>query len=223
MADFIYLYWTKNPFFHLTGIDLDSQLLTVVPKAKTVISYMKYKSGNEFYFLLTKLEKTNKLHGNNSADFRTCILRIISYFHEKDCLLYLVEENLVKEIIEADENLPLTPCLVCKGTDKLSTLKFRLCVDKNVLDFYYEDFKDAFSCLFASYFILGLQYPHACSKTLEFLQSFIFGLNTGDDKGSKVALNKRKSGSSYPIVLKFHDELVSFNKEIESQIELLTY
>ena len=120
-------------------------------------------------------------------------------------------EIIPKENIESLDKLPATPCLVSEGLDILTSTKYRLCIDKTLVENSCEDFKTAFSCLFASYYIFNCRYPKQSEKTLKFIQRYIFGINpTVDNGGSRVLSNTKKGRSVHPAVLKFNQSLVEF-------------
>jgi hypothetical protein len=201
----------KVHFEILTDIKLDSQLSHVFENINTVINYMRFTGGIHYYKLGKRLDELSNNNGN--AKLQCAIMVIMYYFKETNNIFYLTPNIHDLQQINADETIPLTPCLICEGTDILSSTQFRLSLDKKIMEFVLMSFKDALICFFASYFNFNYKYPKQNAVTMEFLEGFIFGLTA--EIQSKNTQNKKKGRKHHPQVLQLNKALSDFRDDVD--------
>ncbi|XP_071832157.1 uncharacterized protein [Apostichopus japonicus] len=87
------------------------------------------------------------------------------------------------------------PVVPIKGTTLLAGRKYMIAVDKVVVNHLIADFQSALAYLFATYYVLNIQYPADSCVTLEFIQRCFVGINPPTSGKS------RKSSAINPKVL----------------------
>ncbi|RXN34461.1 Interferon-induced 44 [Labeo rohita] len=181
-------------FHELTGVSLKETFLgNVEKKGKRVLDFMKIVCADKSKQVLQAVTKLKILRGQLegcSEDVKDLVLLILSYFNEKEEKLFCyVEETCMGKEVQV-ENLPVTPCIIVRGTSCYAAKQFMLSVDQKIVNDHIPTFISAVCMMFASYYCFNIHYPVDLGSTLEFIQRCFF--NISPEKGTKVETKKNK-------------------------------
>ncbi|XP_071855016.1 uncharacterized protein [Apostichopus japonicus] len=185
-------------FHELVGIELMPTLSkSLDTKGQSVMHYLRKVATKKpalkdvFDAIEVARAETNDL----TPEMPGLIWLLTCYFGEKvDTLLYLSKETSSDQEAVSGLNSP-SPCSVVSGTTLLAGRKYMIAVDKVVVNHLIADFQSALAYLFATYYVLNIQYPADSCVTLEFIQRCFVGINPPTSGKS------RKSSAINPKVL----------------------
>ncbi|KAL6456303.1 hypothetical protein MHYP_G00348460 [Metynnis hypsauchen] len=119
-----------------------------------------------------------------SEDVKEMVLLLLSYFNEKEDVMfsYMEDTCLAGEVQIAQDQL--TPTIVVCGRSCYFAGRFMLSVDRSVVQDNIPSFISALCMMFGRYYCFKIHYPSELASTLEFLQRCFFSINP--EKGTKV-------------------------------------
>ncbi|XP_062393553.1 uncharacterized protein LOC134081549 isoform X2 [Sardina pilchardus] len=175
-------------FTELTGADLKETFIrNVEMKGKRLLNYLRTVGVKKSKFL-PALMKFRLMRGELTGcteDAKELVLLLLSYFDEKEDLMFCyVEESCQAEELQMTQ-VPLTPTIVVCGQNCFSSSRFMLSVDRTIVNDNISCFTSALSLMFGSYFCFNIHYPAKLASTLEFVQRCFYSVNP--QKGTKVA------------------------------------
>ncbi|XP_035999502.1 uncharacterized protein LOC118564740 isoform X2 [Fundulus heteroclitus] len=161
-------------FEELTGVSLKQTFLTSLEKkGKRLLDFLKTTCADKSKRVLETVIKLQIQRGQQKGcaeDVMDMILLLLSYFDEKEEILFhYIEETCLAEEVQT-ESLPVTPCIIVCGSSCYASRLFMLSVDRKVVNDQITDFISAVCLMLGSYYCLNIHYPVKLGSTLEFLQ-----------------------------------------------------
>ncbi|XP_066504840.1 uncharacterized protein [Hoplias malabaricus] len=196
-------------FKELTGIGLKETFTRNVDmKGKRLLNYMKtvcVNKNKKFLQAVLKHKTTVGEVSGCSEDIKEMVLLLLSYFDEKEDVMFCyVEDTCLAGEVQMDQ-VPLTPTIVVCGQSCYSTRRFMLNVDRSIVQDKVTSFVSALCMMFGSYYCFNIHYPSDLASTLEFLQRCFFSINP--EIGTKVEKTNTSRLHVNPRVLTLIQEL----------------
>ncbi|KAJ8339841.1 hypothetical protein SKAU_G00344740 [Synaphobranchus kaupii] len=215
-----------NHFHKLTDIDISACLSNaLLTKGRRIVYFFasqKWKWTRGIPGVLEEIESYGALSNNQVAI--AAIILMMKYFNEKEESIFtLADETATKTSLEVETSLATTPRLIMLGRHLMSATRWMVSVEgKVVFDLDRDDnFADALSVFFGSFYVFNLEYQEAACATLELIQRFFVKINPdeGTKCTSKVGTSrktgapvKRKVVSIHPRVTTFLQRLTEFER-----------
>ncbi|XP_034149423.1 uncharacterized protein LOC109615597 [Esox lucius] len=175
-------------FKELTGVELKETFIKNVDlKGKRLLNYMNTVCMNKNKKFLQAVTKFKVMRGELigcSEDVKEMVLLLLSYFDEKEDVMFCyVEDTCLAGEVQMDQ-VHLTPTIVVCGRSCYSSRRFMLSVDRNIVHNRHRAEMKEGMLMFGSYYCFNIHYPSELASTLEFLQRCFFCINP--EKGTKV-------------------------------------
>ncbi|KAL6466697.1 hypothetical protein MHYP_G00245010 [Metynnis hypsauchen] len=140
-----------------------------------------------------------------SEDVKEMVLLLLSYFNEKEDVMFsYMEDTCLAGELQMDQ-VQLTPTIVVCGRSCYSAGRFMLSVDRGIVQDNIPSFISALCMMFGSYYCFSIHCPSELASTLEFLQRCFFSINP--EKGTKVEKTTTSCLPVNPRVLTLIQEL----------------
>ncbi|KAL7885610.1 hypothetical protein AOLI_G00059050 [Acnodon oligacanthus] len=196
-------------FKELTGIGLKETFTRNVDlKGKQLLNYMNTVCVNrnrKFPQAVTKCKVMKGEPSGCSEDVKEMVLLQLSYFNEKEDVMFsYVEDTCLAGEIQMDQ-VQLTPTIVVCGRSCYSAGRFMLSVDRSIVQDSIPSFISALCMMIGNYYCFNIHYPSELTSTLMFLQRCFFSINP--EKGTKVEKTTTSRLPVNPRVLTLIQEL----------------
>ncbi|XP_046900161.1 uncharacterized protein LOC124483673 [Hypomesus transpacificus] len=206
--------WFNEPgmgvhYKELTGTGLKETFIRNIDlKGKRLLNYMNTVGVNKNKKCLQAVTKIQVMRGELSGcseDVKDLVLLLLSYFDEKEDVMFCyVEDTCLVGELQMDQ-VRLTPTIVVCGRSCYSSKRFMLSVDRTIVHNNIPSFVSALCLMFGSYYCFNIHYPSELASTLEFLQRCFFSINP--EKGTKVEKTRTARLHVNPRVLTLIQEL----------------
>ncbi|KAK0137969.1 hypothetical protein N1851_025844 [Merluccius polli] len=175
-------------FEELTGVSLKETFIRNLDlKGERLLNYLKTVAVNKskrFFQAAAKIQMMRGEHTGSSDDVLKVVLLLLSYFDEKEDVMFsYVEDTCLAGEVQMDQ-VPLTPTIVVCGRSCYSARRWMLSVDQIIVQDSIPSFISALCLMFGSFYCFNIHYPAGLASTLEFLQRCFFSINP--EKGTKV-------------------------------------
>ncbi|KAL1246706.1 hypothetical protein QQF64_034363, partial [Cirrhinus molitorella] len=196
-------------FEELTGVSLKETFVRNLDlKGERLLNYLKTVAVNKSKRLVqsfTNIQLMRREHTGPSGDLLEMVLLLLSYFDEKEDVMFTyVEDTCLAEEVQMDQ-VPLTPTIVVCGQSCFSAKRWMLSVDRMIVQPSITSFIPALCLMFGSFYVFNIHYPVVLASTLEFLQRCFFSINP--ERGTKVENTSKSRLHVNPRVLTLIQDL----------------
>ncbi|RXN24333.1 hypothetical protein ROHU_022255 [Labeo rohita] len=196
-------------FEELTGVSLKETFVRNLDlKGERLLNYLKTVAVNKSKRLVqsfTNIQLMRREHTGPSGDVLEMVLLLLSYFDEKEDVMFTyVEDTCLAEEVQMGQ-VPLTPTIVVCGQSCFSAKRWMLSVDRMIVQPSITSFIPALCLMFGSFYVFNIHYPVVLASTLEFLQRCFFSINP--ERGTKVEKTSKSRLHVNPRVLTLIQDL----------------
>ncbi|XP_048870414.1 uncharacterized protein LOC125742448 [Brienomyrus brachyistius] len=196
-------------FEELTGVSLKETFVRNLDlKGERLLNYLETVAVNKSKRLVqsfTNIQLMRREHTGPSGDVLEMVLLLLSYFDEKEDVMFTyVEDTCLAEEVQMDQ-VPLTPTIVVFGQSCFSAKRWMLSVDRMIVQPSITSFIPALCLMFGSFYVFNIHYPVVLASTLEFLQRCFFSINP--ERGTKVEKTSKSRLHMNPRVITLIQDL----------------